>query len=299
MKFRPTTSRSTGRDPLGDRLAGSGAADPGPTDAAPAAADSPDATASGSGPAGRPKRRRTGLLVATGVVVAAVATAAVADVVLEYTARQRIVHAAVCRLEPAGPVSADLSGALAGLRLLTGDVGTVHISADDVRRDGTSMTVAADLHDVTTKGATSGGSATATIAYGELRKRLGSAAAGLAPGSDGAGGLMLTGTLAGIPLPVTVSTRLGTTGDSLTVTPAEVAVLGQVFPVDGLAASPAAAGLAHRLAPRTVKLPGLPRGVRLTGAEAAADGLVLTLELPRSDGSSASYAANGCARNDH
>jgi hypothetical protein len=160
------------------------------------------------------------------------------------------------------------------------------------------MSVSADLHDDTTKGATSGGSATATIAYGELRKRLGSAAGGLAPGSDGAGGLILTGRLAGIPLPVTVRTRITPTADSLTVAPAAVWVLGQVFPVDGLAADPATARLADRLAPRTVTLPELPHGIRLTGSRAGDDGLVLTLALPRSGRTSGSYDTGECGRDD-
>lgn len=240
--------------------------------------------------------RRTVLLVTTGVALTAVTAAGVADAAIEHTARQRIVKAAACRLRPTGTVSAHLSGTLAGLRLLTGDVGTVRIDADDVRRDGIGLSVSAELHDVTTKGATSGGTATATIGFGQLRQRLGSAAAGLAPGGDGSGGLVLTGTLAGVPLPVTVHTRLTTTSDTLTVAPAYVSVLGRDFAVSRLGGTPAGAGLARRLAPRTVRLPGLPSGVRLTGARAGDDGLVLTLELPRSDGSSAAYDMNGCGR---
>ncbi|HEY5834021.1 DUF2993 domain-containing protein [Streptomyces sp.] len=253
-----------------------------------------DPAASAPAPAGRPRPRRTRrrLLITVGVSATAVVLAGVGDLLLEHTARQRIADAASCRLRPAGEVSARLSGTLAGLRLLTGKVGTIHISARDVQRDGTRLTVSADLHDVTIRGATSGGSATATIPYGELRKRLGSAAGGLAPGSDGAGGLVLSGRLGGIPLPVTVRTRLSATADSVTVTPADVTVLGQVFPVDRLAAVPATAGLAERLAPRTVTLPTLPGGVRLTAARAGGSGLVLALALPRSHGGS---NLNGCA----
>lgn len=241
---------------------------------------------------GRLKLRRTPLLVTTGIVLAAVTAAGVADLALEHTARQRIARAAACRLRPTGPVSAELSGTLPGLHLLTGDLGTVHIGARDVRRDGVSMTVAADLHNVTTKGATSGGTARATISYGELRKRLGSAAGGLEPGADG-GRLVLTGSLGGlIPLPVAVHTRIDTTADSLTVTPTDVSLLGGVIPVSRLASIRGASGLAAKLAPRTVRLPGLPAGAQLTSARAAADGLRLDLSLPRSSGKS--YAANGC-----
>jgi hypothetical protein len=246
------------------------------------------------GPPGHPtgRRTRTRRLVAAGI--ATVAIAGIADLALEHTARQRIAEAAACRLRPAGPVSAGFGGTLAGLRLLTGKLGTVHISADDVRRDGISLSVSADLHDVSTEGATSGGSATATIAYGELRRRLGSAAAGLAPRPDGAGGLVLAGRLAGIPLPVTVRTRITTTADSLTVSPSAVSILGQVFPVDRLTANPKTARLAERLAPRTVTLPSLPRGVRLTGSRAGGDGLVLTLALPGSGNTPGLYDTDEC-----
>lgn len=263
----------------------------GPREEEPATASgtAEPATAPGS-PAGR---RRTRLLITAGVAATAIAVTGVGDLLLEHTARQRIVDAATCRLRPTGQVSARLTGTLAGLRLLTGKVGTIHINARDVQRDGTRLTVSADLHDVTIRGATSGGSATATLGYGELRKRLGSAAGGLAPGSDGAGRLVLRGRLGGIPLPVTVRTRLTATADSVTVTPADVTVLGRVFPVDRLAAVPATAGLAERLAPRTVTLPALPRGVRLTSARAGESGLTLTLALPRSEGGS---DPGGCAR---
>jgi LmeA-like phospholipid-binding len=225
--------------------------------------------------------RRKPLMVTAGVLVGVMVLAAAADVLLERTARERIARAATCELRPTGPVSAELSGSLAGLRLLTGRVGTVHIEAEDVRRGGTSMSVAADLHQVTTKGSTSGGSATATISYDELRKRLGSAAAGLMPGADGHGGLVLTGTFAGIPLPVTVHTRITTAADSLTVAPTDVSILGGNFPLDRLAARPDAAGLAAELKPRTVKAPELPAGVRLSGTHAGGDGLGLTLSISR------------------
>ena len=168
----------------------------------------------------------------------------------------------------------------------------MRIRAEDVRRDGTSMSVAAELHQVTTKGRTSGGSATATIPYAELRKRLGSAAAGLSPGDDGHGGLVLTGRFAGIPLPVTVHTGITTADDSLTVAPTDVSILGQDFPLDRLATRPDTSGLAAELKPRTVKAPELPAGVRLTGAHAGSDGLGLTLSISRSVSSA---PAKGCS----
>ncbi|WP_328917381.1 MULTISPECIES: LmeA family phospholipid-binding protein [unclassified Streptomyces] len=240
----------------------------------------------------RPRaRRRRALLVTAGALATAVAVAGTADLLLERFAGHRIAEAASCKLRPTGPVSASLTGALAGLRLLTGELGTVHISAEDVRRDGTSMSVAADLHDVTIRGAMSGGTATATIGYDQLRKRLGGAAAGLRPGHDDRG-LTLTGTFAGLPLPVTVHTRTTTTADSVTVTPTSVSVLGQEIPVDRLETVRGGASLASRLGPRTVTVPGLPSGARLTGAHAGPGGLDVKVALPRSSGGSSS---NGCA----
>lgn len=236
--------------------------------------------------------RRTPLLLAVGATAAAVALAGVGDLLLERTARGRIESAAACRLRPSGPVSAGLSGTLPGLRLLTGDVGTVRIAAEDVRRDGTSLSVAAVLHGVTTGGAIGGGTATATLSYDQLGGRLGSGVAGLRPGGDGHGGLVLTGTLAGLPLPLTVHARLSTAADRLTVTPTEVSLLGQDIPVAGLAADPRTAGLATRLAPRSVTLPQLPDGVRLVDATTDTKGLRLDLVLTAR---AASGTRGGCA----
>jgi AcrR family transcriptional regulator len=244
-----------------------------------------------------PRRRfRKPLVVTALVVTAALVLTAVADVVVEYTVRHRIAQAAACKLRPSGAVSARFGGTLAGLRLLTGELGTLRISARDVRRDGIAMSVDVELYDVTTKGATSGGRASATVGYAQLGGRLGSAAAGLAPGPDGSGGLVLTGRLAGIPLPLTVHTRLTTTASTLTVTPAYLSLLGADFPLGRASANRTTSALARKLAPRTVRLPGLPAGVRLTGARATGDGIVLTLTLPRSDGSAHSLTAHACSR---
>jgi hypothetical protein len=230
-------------------------------------------------------------VVAAGTVVGAVILASIGDVVLEHVARGRIARAAACELRPAGAVRASLSGSLAGLRLLTGRVGSVRIEADDVRRQGLDIAVAAELRGVTTKGSMRGGTATATIPYDQLRSRMGTAAAGLRPSGDGRGGLLLTGTAAGVPLPVTVRTRITTSGDAVTVTPLDVSVFGADFPVAGLAAQPATRALAGQLAPRTVQVPPLPSGVRLTGARAGADGLDLTLSVSRT---AAGSGHNGC-----
>lgn len=236
--------------------------------------------------------RRRSVRVATAAVTGLAVLAGTADLVLAHTARERIAHAASCQLAPAGRVSADLSGSLAGLRLLTGRVGSVHIQADDVRRDGLDLTVAADLRQVTTKGTMSGGTATATLSYDELGKRLNRNGAGLRPESDGHGGLVLTGTLVGIPLPVTVHTGITTGADSITITPTDVDVLGRTIPVPQMTSGKSGSALADKLAPRTVKAPDLPAGVRLTGARTGVDGLGLTLSLPASVSSG---GGGGCA----
>lgn len=245
---------------------------------------------------GRPRAavRRRPLLAASGAAAVVLAVLAAGDAALAYTARQRIADAAACRLRPSGPVTAQLSGALAGLRLLTGDVGTVRISARDVRRQGTTLSVAAELRGVTTGGRISGGSATATISYAELRRKAGGGIAGLLPGGDGHGGLVLTGALAGVPLPLTVHTRLTVGADALTVTPTDVVLLGEDIRLDRLAASsPGGRGIAAELTPRTVALPPLPRGVSLTGASAGPGGLRLTLSLAPV---AASGGHGGCKR---
>lgn len=231
--------------------------------------------------------RRKPLIVTAAVAAALVVGAGAADVAVEHAARGRIVDAAACRLKTTGPVSADLTSTFAGLRVVTGNLGSVHIAARNVRRDGTDLDVAADLHDVTTDGTTSGGSATATIGYGELQKRLtglgddlSEDVEGLKAGSD-SGGLVLTGRVGRFGLPVTVHTRLTTAKDSLTVTPTTVTVLGQDVPVGELASMPGASGVADRLGPHTVRLPELPAGVRLSGAHADAEGLTLALAVDR------------------
>jgi len=235
--------------------------------------------------------RRKPLVVVAAVLAGVLILSGGANVLLARTARQRIERAAMCKLRPAGRITADLSGRLAGLRLLTGTVGTVRIHAQDVRRGGMRMSVVADLRNVTTNGRTAGGTATATVAYDDLRARLGDAAAGLRPGTDGHGKLVLTGTLAGLPLPVTVHTRITVAADRVTVTPTTVSVLGEDFPLDRLAARPDGAGLARRLRPRTVTVPQLPTGVRLETVTAADGGLVMALSLP---GSIASPTGKGC-----
>ncbi|MFE4635363.1 DUF2993 domain-containing protein [Streptomyces sp. NPDC056773] len=234
------------------------------------------------------KLRRTPVLAAAGTAIA-LAGVFVADIAVAQTAQDRIARAAGCRLEARGPVTAELSGAFAGLRALTGQVGSVHLAAEDVRRAGTDldMDVKADLYDVTRDGGISGGRATATIPYEALQKRLadsGEAAAdaeGLTVGGD-AKGLTLTGTVGGLGLPVTVHASTSTTATGLTITPTTVTVLGRELPIATVSGLPGAGGLAERLAPRTVEVGELPEGVSLTGARATGAGLTLDASLAKS-----------------
>lgn len=114
------------------------------------------------------KLRRTPALVAAGMATALIGAFA-ADLAVEHTAQDRIARAAGCHLQARGPVTAELSGTFAGLRALTGQVGSVHLAAEDVRRAGMDVDVKADLYDVTRDGGMSGGRATVTIPYEALQ----------------------------------------------------------------------------------------------------------------------------------
>lgn len=242
------------------------------------------------------KLRRTPVLVTAGMAVA-LAGVCVADAVVEHTAQNRIARAAGCRLQARGPVTAELSGAFAGLRALTGQVGSVRLAAEGVRRADTDMDIEADLYDVTRDGGMSGGRATATIPYAALQKRLADSAEAAA-GADGlkvggdAKGLTLTGTVGGLGLPVTVHASTSATATGLTITPTTVTVLGRELPIATVSRLPGAAGLTERLAPRTVDVGDLPEGVSLTGARATDAGLTLDASLAKS--SASDTAGNGC-----
>ncbi|MFF7333992.1 LmeA family phospholipid-binding protein [Streptomyces sp. NPDC008150] len=238
-------------------------------------------------------KRRT-LLAASLGLVAVAAAATVTDIVVEHKVEHRVAGTAACRLDTHETVSVGLDSRLAGLRALTGTVGTVRINASGVRRQGTELDVAASLHDVSTDGRTSGGTATATVAYGQLAERLPAGADGLTPGTDGKH-LVLTGTVGSLGLPVTVTTTLTTTAHAVTVAPSTVSVLGQTLSVDDLSSLPAAAGLAGRLGPRTVDIGTLPAGARLTGAHATADGLALDFRLAPAAAGRTGGAAASCA----
>ncbi|MEZ0069831.1 hypothetical protein ABIA32_005879 [Streptacidiphilus sp. MAP12-20] len=236
--------------------------------------------------------RRPRLLILGGIAVLSVAGTGITDAVVVNTAEQRIVKAADCRLQATGPVTARLTDPFAGLRTLTGTLGTVRITADGVHRGGTDMNVNAVLFNVTTHGSTDGGTATATIPYSSLQTKLGSAGAFMKVGTDGTG-LILTGVVGSMGLPVTVSTSVSTTATSLTITPTNLGVLGQSIPVSAVGTLPGGAGLAGSLKPHTVTLPSLPAGARLTGANADTAGLNLTLSIPHSAALGTSAGAGG------
>ncbi|MFK0022848.1 LmeA family phospholipid-binding protein [Streptomyces sp. NPDC090798] len=223
--------------------------------------------------------RRTPLII-TICLTATVAAAALADAAVGHTAQQRVVRAITCRLHPTGPVTAELTDTLAGLQVLDGNLGTVHITADGIHSADTDMNVDAVLHHVTTHGATDGGSATAIIAYTALQQHLGTTASGMTVGADRSG-LTLTGTTGHFGLPITVHTGITTTADSLTITPTSVSSLGQAIPVSDLSSMPGATGLATSLKARTVRLPDLPAHARLTAAHPNGRGLVLQFSVPR------------------
>lgn len=227
------------------------------------------------------KRRRVRLLITAATAV--LATAAIGtDLVVAHTAQNRVTHAAANRLKPSGPVSASLE-TLAGLDALTGNLGTVKISAVGVPRNGAAVNVTANLQNVTTKGTASGGTATVTVPYDQLQRRItnGNGAGNtenLTVGINGTG-ITLTGTTAAMGIPFTVQTSLTTTSDSVTITPTTVSVLGQEMSLAQLSATAMGSRLAQRLGPHTFK-PTMPTGAKITSAQAGNSGLELHLSLP-------------------
>ncbi|MFI9808645.1 LmeA family phospholipid-binding protein [Streptomyces sp. NPDC052301] len=222
--------------------------------------------------------RRNRILVLVASTAALAALTCVTDLLVEHRTEGRIAARASHRLEPHGPVHADLTTPLAGLRTLAGDVGDVEVSARGVHRQHTVMDVDIRLKDVTTDGDSAGGTGTATVGYDQVTRRLGALGDGLtAAGQDG--DLLLSGNAGRLGLPFTVRARVSATAHAFTVTPTTVDVLGRSVAVDDLASLPAASGLRSRLRPRTVAVTGLPRGVALTSARAADDGLVLGFSI--------------------
>jgi hypothetical protein len=236
------------------------------------------------------KFRRTPLIIASSLTATLAVGAVATDLTVEHIAQQHLVRAAACGLHATGPVTATLTDTLAGLGAVTGSLGTVRITADGVNRGGTNMNIDAVLYNVTTHGATDGGKATATIPYSTLQQRLGSATSGMTVGTDGTN-LILSGTIGGMGLPVTVETSISTTANSVTMTPTNVVFLGQSIPIGSLASMPGGSGLAGGLKPYTFSLPALAAGAHLTAAVPSSTGLSLLLSIPRTTGLAQSLGA--------
>ncbi|QTD96662.1 DUF2993 domain-containing protein [Streptomyces cyanogenus] len=222
-------------------------------------------------------RGKTRIVLAAIAATLALLTGAT-DLLVEHRTEGRIVTRAAHRLRPDGSVRADLTTPLAGLRTLGGEVGDVEVSAKGVHRQHAVLDVTVHLKDVTTNGDSAGGTATATVGYDQVSRRLGAMGNGLtADGQDG--DLILSGNVGRLGLPVAVRATLSTTAHAFTITPTTVSVLGRSVAVDDLAELPATSGLRDELRPRTVALTSLPHGVALTSAHAADDGLVLGFSI--------------------
>ncbi|MFF9819604.1 hypothetical protein [Streptomyces sp. NPDC014006] len=223
------------------------------------------------------RRRKTRLVLAVTAAILALLVSAT-DLLVEHRTEGRIVAQAARRLRPDGPVRADLTTPLAGLHTLGGEVGDVEVSAKGVHRRHAVLDVTVHLKDVTTEGDSAGGTATATVGYDQVARRLGAVGNGLTAGGQG-GDLILSGSVGPLGLPVTVRATVSTTAHACTITPTTVSVLGRSAAVDDLAALPAASGLRDELRPRTVAVTALPQGVALTSAHAGDDGLVLGFSI--------------------
>ncbi|MBO8191473.1 LmeA family phospholipid-binding protein [Streptomyces oryzae] len=242
------------------------------------------------------KTRRT-VLVSTAALAAVIAAGGGTNALVEHKAQERAAEATRCRLgDTATGVHAELTDPLAGLKTLTGHVGTLHIGADKVRHDGTSFAVDAALHGVSTDGSATSGSATVTVGYDEIAKRLPKQVRGMKPGTDGRH-LTLSGTVGDTGIPVTVLNKVSAGPRGLTVTPDSVNVMGQQMKLSTLTSLPGMDRFADQLGPRTVGIGKLPKGVQPTGAEATDDGLALDFRFSpdslRSAGGDAD-ASSGC-----
>ncbi|POX52847.1 LmeA family phospholipid-binding protein [Streptomyces sp. Ru72] len=238
-------------------------------------------------------RRR--LLLAISVALTVLAPLS-ANAVLTHRVEQRIERVAACRLAPVAQVGATLDSPVAAVTMLGGSVGDVDLRADGLRRDGMALHLDAHLRQVTTGGAVHGGSATVTIPYPQLAKRLPHPDSGPArtPGTDGTG-LILTVTAGTLGVPVTVHTDIAAHAGTLLVTPTELTVLGRTLPVATVRDNVRDTSLAERLKPHVLRFPALPVGVRLTGARAADDGLALHLHLAAGAAGTRPKAEGTCA----
>ncbi|MEU0008280.1 LmeA family phospholipid-binding protein [Streptomyces sp. NPDC006314] len=222
-------------------------------------------------------RRKTRFILATTAATLALLTSAT-DLLAEHRAQERIAARAARRLKPDGPVNADLTTPLAGLRTLAGEVGDVEVSAEGVHRQHAVLDLTIRLKDVTTNGRSAGGTATATVGYDQVTRRLGAMGNGMTA-SGQAGDLIIEGSIGRLGLPVAVRATLSTTRHAFTITPTTVSILGRSVAVHDLTELPATSTLRDELTPRTVAITTLPHGVTLTSAHTARDGLVLDFSI--------------------
>ncbi|MEU9991047.1 LmeA family phospholipid-binding protein [Streptomyces sp. NPDC048045] len=222
--------------------------------------------------------RRTMIRILAGVTVALAGLACGADLLVEHRTEAQVAARASHSLRARGPVHVDLTTPLAGLRTLGGEVGDIDVSAEGVRHQDTTADVSVRLKDVTTDGDSAGGTATATVGYEQVTRRLDALGDGLTAGADN-GDLILRGSVGQLGLPVTVRAKVSTTAHAFTITPTTLDILGRSMSVDDLASLPAASGLRDELAPRTVPVTGLPHGVAFTSARAGDHGLVLAFSI--------------------
>jgi len=228
--------------------------------------------------------RRKRVWIPALVAVLVVAAAVAGNQLVRSTAESRISKALACGLKSAKPATAHLQDRWAALGVLDGDLGTVRARADQVQLGGTPVRLEATLKHVTTGGRTSGGSASATVAYEQVAKRRGG---DLHLRGDGRN--LVIDTTFGVP--VTVYATLAAAPRAVTVTPTQVSTLGEKYSISQLAGSPFGKLLPkNQLSPRTIALPDLPAGTALTAATPAADGLRLALSI------SADIAAPACTR---
>ncbi|MET8808421.1 LmeA family phospholipid-binding protein [Streptomyces sp. NPDC004546] len=220
---------------------------------------------------------KTPLILAATAVTLALLTGAT-DLLVEHRTKERVAAQAARRLRPDGPVHADLTTPLAGLRTLGGQVGDVEVRAKGVHRQHAVMDVTVQLEDVTTNGDSAGGTATAVVGYDQVTRRLVAHGNGLTAGGED-GDLILAGRAGPLGLPVTVRATLSTTAHAFTITPTTVSALGRNVAVEDLAGLPGTSGLRDELRPVTVAVTALPHGVALTSAHAADDGLVLDFSI--------------------
>ena len=230
-------------------------------------------------------RRRSSLISIAAALVALVGVG-VADVEIKHVAEGRIARLASCRLQATGHVTASLPGTFAGLGAVFGSVGDVRVSADGVERDGVTAHVDAVLHDVTTGGAKSGGTAVATAPYSAMTQQLVQLSGLTDPSmtADGAG-VAIAGTRSGIP--VTVHASISTSPAAFTITPTTVTVFGRDIAVTSLTLLPLIKDLTRQLDPKVFALPGLPDGAALTAVRPGASGLSLDFSVPKSGASKA------------